>query len=1088
MNRASQRFVPLNGYTPCWVVAVAALLTACSSPTPAVGAAAPAVAFREVLATGDAVPRLGRIGFNGFTLLGLDDSGRALLAASLSDGRSGLFWADGSSVLPLWLPAPSEGTTLDLGSASMSVSGGVVALTRPYSSSAPGVHLVTVDGPQRLLSAGERDADGNLFCDFLQARIGAGGVVALQAEIAPPGTRCFDDTDTIATYRLTATGPQVIAVGDILGVARDGTVIGTEGYTYDISRIVAVGDNTSRTLVARGATGPSGAALTALSSPSMNPHGEVVFVASEDGRVGVYRTDDGTVKRVVAAGDAAPNGETLLEFPGRPALNDAGDVVVTTQLGVVLSPAAGAPRVLVANGSDPRFDQPVLASDGFLNSSGQVAMMVLRYGGPVPLVALAIRWDGDRFTKLLGAGDDGPDGSIFAAGGLWGMRCLAPDGRVAATAVSVTTSGLVCVDSAGAHLVAALGDPAPESGTFSNLHDGQCYFTDDGALLFSAERLVTRVVDAGTPQERTESTTEAGLYRALPDRIERIVGSGERTADGSELLGASVLEFSSNAAGDVLFYGSTQHTDGLFIRTADGIRAIVLPDSVTVGEETRSIARTHYPQLTDSGAVVLQADLRGADYSESEAILIWRQGALGALAVSDQPRFVPGYFKTVQARGNRVVFAYRYYDIDREQLFSYSLGDAAVQEFFPEGAPMESEVLRDTYIIDVSPGGAVLLSALSAAQGLGTYLIQPGGSPVQIANYERRISPFAINDAGTIAAFSDRSPRASIQLAGPGPGTAACPVPPTALPRTLPTWTPTRRPTQTPTPTPTRPPLAIAVGTATGMPGDDVSFNVTMDAASQAVAGVENNIHFEPETPIVGCVVNPDTDKSATAFALLYANEPEDSWAFPCAPDRDCNRLRALVVAFDNVNPIPDGSVLYSCRVRIAPAAPGGAYPLRLGGVIASDPSGKQLPATGADGAVVVVGPPTRTPSPTPSPRVAGSQEDGPVDAAILAPPGEWPQASATGGDGCAILRQASEQERPAWLLLMAPVLLAFLGQRMRRRRVYDKFVGRLSCSEPFNLPFAQGGRVFSAAVSKRPSRRGLRRWPLRANGRSIFV
>jgi hypothetical protein len=202
------------------------------------------------------------------------------------------------------------------------------------------------------------------------------------------------------------------------------------------------------------------------------------------------------------------------------------------------------------------------------------------------------------------------------------------------------------------------------------------------------------------------------------------------------------------------------------------------------------------------------------------------------------------------------------------------------------------------------------------------------------------------------------------------------------------------------------------------------------------VTGIQNNIDFEGETPIVECTVNPDIDKSATAFALLYANEPEDSWSFPCAPDRDCNRLRALVVAFDNVNPIANGSVLYSCRARIAGAAPGGAYPLRLGGVIASDPSGEQLPATGADGEIVVVGPPTRTPSPTPTPRQAGGEEDGPEDVTILLSPGERQPASVTGAAGCAILREARAQERLAWLALVALGLLIFSWPRMGRRRV----------------------------------------------------
>ena len=72
--------------------------------------------------------------------------------------------------------------------------------------------------------------------------------------------------------------------------------------------------------------------------------------------------------------------------------------------------------------------------------------------------------------------------------------------------------------------------------------------------------------------------------------------------------------------------------------------------------------------------------------------------------------------------------------------------------------------------------------------------------------------------------------------------------------------------------------------------------------------------------------------------------------------------VRTLVLATDNVDPIPDGTVLYTCAVTVAPDAVG-TYPLRVSGVIMADPSGTRVPNVGGvDGAVIVGGPP---PTPT---------------------------------------------------------------------------------------------------------------------------
>jgi hypothetical protein len=151
----------------------------------------------------------------------------------------------------------------------------------------------------------------------------------------------------------------------------------------------------------------------------------------------------------------------------------------------------------------------------------------------------------------------------------------------------------------------------------------------------------------------------------------------------------------------------------------------------------------------------------------------------------------------------------------------------------------------------------------------------------------------------------------------------------TATATETPTETPTPTSTQTDTPTPTATPtpsvVVIRVGSAAGAPGTTVTIEVSLGAAGMTVIGTQNEIAFEPEAPIARrddgrpeCSVNPAIAKNATSFSFL----PPD-----CDVDQ-CTGVLALVAAFDNEDPIPDGSVLYSCEVEIAANASPGAKSL----------------------------------------------------------------------------------------------------------------------------------------------------------------
>jgi hypothetical protein len=166
---------------------------------------------------------------------------------------------------------------------------------------------------------------------------------------------------------------------------------------------------------------------------------------------------------------------------------------------------------------------------------------------------------------------------------------------------------------------------------------------------------------------------------------------------------------------------------------------------------------------------------------------------------------------------------------------------------------------------------------------------------------------------------------------------------------------------------------SVDVGSASGGPGQQVTFAVTLSTAGAIVAGVQDDIAFDSiNTPIAAtaagrpdCAVNPSIGKEATVFAF----QP------PGCTGTACTAFRALVLSFANVDPIPDGSSLYTCNVNISPGAAAGSYPLTVSNVGMSTPSGQAITSTGTDGAIIVTGGPAPTPTATPAPAEPTSKD-----------------------------------------------------------------------------------------------------------------
>jgi len=158
---------------------------------------------------------------------------------------------------------------------------------------------------------------------------------------------------------------------------------------------------------------------------------------------------------------------------------------------------------------------------------------------------------------------------------------------------------------------------------------------------------------------------------------------------------------------------------------------------------------------------------------------------------------------------------------------------------------------------------------------------------------------------------------------------------------------------------------SINVGTAAGIPGQTVTFSVTLSSGGAQVAATENDISFDASTPVgvvttgqcgitIAQTCSVDTDCPALpppftgneACSLPPPGGRPDCSVNPalgkggffnllpdgCAPTSpgSCTGLRALIITIDYPSAIPDGSTLYSCNVSIASNASTGDHPLTI--------------------------------------------------------------------------------------------------------------------------------------------------------------
>jgi hypothetical protein len=509
--------------------------------------------------------------------------------------------------------------------------------------------------------------------------------------------------------------------------------------------------------------------------------------------------------------------------------------------------------------------------------------------------------------------------------------CLGADGRVATKAIGVgSETGLLCVDEAGAHKIARRGEPAPDGGILADFH--QCAIVGDD-FLFSASRAADEHAPPG----------DISIYRATAAGIERVVGPGHITATSAvirELTGPSLRSnlFKSNPAGTVVVFARTDD-DTLLLRRRRGGPLEEVDFALEDDPLGRTVATLSWVGLADDDSVVTQAVLEGGG-ATSQALLASDGTRTRIVAEFTDPR-LPGApvnrFEDLELRGDRL-FAFGYADGDGlYHALNISLADGSAHDVL---TPM-ANVGLPWGLRDATQGGRLLFDTLRDYEPVERFLLD-GDELIRLSSSGlARSEAIAVNERGNVLARREVTAQgaSAIALTGP-PADAICFVPPTAMPRQLPTATPTATAIDCAVSNNSKC-VRLAIGSAAGRPGERVAVAVRLLSGALEVAGVQVDLHFVATAPFAGtkqrgpsCRVNPAIRKPQTTYGFQPPN---------CQPGMNCDAVRALVLSFQNTDPIPDRSVLFECDLDIAADAAPGRYAIAASDTGFSDPDGNDL-------------------------------------------------------------------------------------------------------------------------------------------------
>lgn len=260
------------------------------------------------------------------------------------------------------------------------------------------------------------------------------------------------------------------------------------------------------------------------------------------------------------------------------------------------------------------------------------------------------------------------------------------------------------------------------------------------------------------------------------------------------------------------------------------------------------------------------------------------------------------------------------------------------------------------------PTGTASATLTPTATGIPTGTVTATATPTGIptGTVTATVTPTGIPTGTTTATVTPTgvpTGTATATATGVPTGTVTATVTATPTVTRTRTNTPTLVIPATSTATATRTPLpvmaSIIVGDATGAAGATTTFDVSLETDA-SIAGAQVDIAFNADAAIPAkngdtpdCAVNPAIGKADTAFAFLPSG---------CTPGTDCTGVRAIVLSLANLDPIPDGSRLFTCTVALALDA-SGTYPLTCSNPGAGNTDGDKVGADCTNGAITVAPP-----------------------------------------------------------------------------------------------------------------------------------
>jgi hypothetical protein len=300
--------------------------------------------------------------------------------------------------------------------------------------------------------------------------------------------------------------------------------------------------------------------------PALNDAGELAFSAAVAGSKaveGIFVASPRGLKAVALAGGPAPDIQSgTFANVDTPTINDRGDVafLATVRRGRESIEAiylywGGRTRKVVAQG-DPAPAGGAFAGFGppSLNGKGLVVFGGVVEGRSVP-GGLFLSKDG-TIRVLVGAGDETPDGGIFAK---FSERVALNDaGTVAFNAMlkGAPTSGAIFVIDDRVRRIAGLGDAAPGGGVFS--HFGLWpSLSAAGAVVFAAS------VDGGA--------SPVGVFVAGRDTTSKVAAVGDALPGGGTLVSFGLYPFAATSSPGAIAFATTPDAVGA---GAEGVFAI----------------------------------------------------------------------------------------------------------------------------------------------------------------------------------------------------------------------------------------------------------------------------------------------------------------------------------------------------------------------------------------------------------------------------------------------------------------------------------------------------------------------------------